>query len=55
MEEVRAERARLRSARGPVSVLARRMLDREEALAGAELIWLGAFRRDAARLRREVP
>jgi DNA-binding PadR family transcriptional regulator len=55
MEEVRAERARLRSARGPVGVLARRMLDREEALAGAELTWLGAFRRDAARLRREVP
>jgi len=54
-EEIRAERARLRTARGPVAVLARRMLDREEGLASAELAWLGAFRRDAGRLRREAP
>jgi PadR family transcriptional regulator PadR len=48
----RAERARLQGTRGPVSVLARRLLDREEAVAAAELTWLGAFRRDAGRLRR---
>ena len=53
IEEVRGERVRLRTARGPANVLARRLLDREEALATAELTWLGAFRRDAGRLRRE--
>jgi DNA-binding PadR family transcriptional regulator len=54
VDQVRADRARLRSARGPANVLARRLLDREEGLAAAELTWLGAFRRDAARLRREA-
>ncbi|MDP9342263.1 MAG: PadR family transcriptional regulator [Actinomycetota bacterium] len=52
VQDIGAERSRLQAARGPTGVLARRMLDREEALAGAELAWLGAFRRDAGRIRR---
>ncbi len=49
---LREERARLQAARGPANVLARKLLDREEAVATAELSWLAAFRRDVGRIRR---
>jgi DNA-binding PadR family transcriptional regulator len=52
LEEIGAERARLRSSRTPPAALSRRLLDREQAQAAAELTWLAAFQRDAGRLTR---
>ena len=47
-----ADRAGLRTARGPGSQVARRMLDLQAAYLRAERTWLAALRRDAGRLRR---
>jgi PadR family transcriptional regulator PadR len=55
LDSIRLERARLQAGRGPASVLARTLLDREEALTGADLTWLAAFRRYAGRIRRSAP
>jgi DNA-binding PadR family transcriptional regulator len=49
---IRGERARLQNARGPANALARKLLDREESTATAELSWLASFRRDVGRIRR---
>ncbi len=52
LDVLAADRDRLRAARGPANGVARRMLDLQESLAGAELAWLAALRRDLARLVR---
>ncbi|MFL5797240.1 MAG: PadR family transcriptional regulator [Actinomycetota bacterium] len=47
------DRARLQSAAGPANAVARRMLELQEHLAGTELAWLAALRRDVGRLHRQ--
>jgi len=51
-EAIAGERARVAEERGPARAVANRMLEQQDALAGAEAAWLAAFRRDLARLRR---
>lgn len=52
VEAVKAERARTAAERGPVRTVSNAMLEREEALAKADLAWLRSFRAAVGRLRR---
>lgn len=52
LEALAASRSSMSSARGSGWTSAARMLEREEALARADLAWLAAFRRSAMRARR---
>jgi PadR family transcriptional regulator PadR len=52
LEAVRNERTRVSSDRGPGRTVANALLDRQEALAKAELAWLKGFRGSLSRLRR---
>lgn len=52
LDAVRAERARTSADRGSGRVVANAMLDRQEALALAELAWLKAFRSTLGKIRR---
>ncbi|MEP6477441.1 MAG: PadR family transcriptional regulator [Actinomycetota bacterium] len=52
LDAIRTERARTSADRGPARTVANGMLDRQEALAKAELAWLGRFRAQLGKLRR---
>lgn len=52
LDAIRTERARTSADRGPGRTVANGMLDRQEALAKAELAWLGRFRAQLGKLRR---
>ncbi len=52
LDAIRTERARTSADRGPGRTVANGMLDRQEALARAELAWLGRFRAQLAKTRR---
>ncbi len=49
---VRTERSRVSAERGVGRALANALLDRQEALAKAEVVWLKAFRSSLGKLRR---
>lgn len=52
LDAVAAERGRASTDRGSARIVANAMLDRQEALAKAELAWLKGFRRSLSKLRR---
>jgi DNA-binding PadR family transcriptional regulator len=52
LDTVKAERGRAASDHGAVRGMASAMLDRQEALAKAELAWIKSFRASLARVRR---
>jgi DNA-binding PadR family transcriptional regulator len=52
LDAIRTERARTSADRGPGRTVANGMLDRQEALAKAELGWLGRFRGQLGKIRR---
>jgi DNA-binding PadR family transcriptional regulator len=52
LDAIKTERARTSADRGPGRTVANGMLDRQEALARAELAWLGKFRAQLGKARR---
>ena len=52
LDAVSAERTRVGADRGPARAVANAMLDRQEALAKAELVWLKGFRQQLGKIRR---
>jgi DNA-binding PadR family transcriptional regulator len=52
LDAVDTERARVAAERGAGRMVANALLDRQEALAKAELVWLKAFRASLGKLRR---
>ena len=52
LDAVRTERARVATERGAGRMVANALLDRQEALAKAEQVWLKAFRASLGKLRR---
>ena len=52
LDAIRTERARTSADRGAGRVVANAMLDRQEALARAELVWLTKFRSNLGKVRR---
>jgi DNA-binding PadR family transcriptional regulator len=52
LDAIKTERARVSADKGPGRVVSTAMLQRQESLAKAELVWIKGFRADLGRIRR---